>query len=442
MAKIGIVSVGVTGRLHTSCEIGRRLGKRGHELVLASTDPRCAERLRGRSLAFRPLSDGVPAGLREELEQTPPGAARWRLRRVATKARGESALTGHGIEEFLGSEKPDLLLVESELHNTILYLQRLDVPTVLLEYHLSTRRQSGVPPLDSPLIPQGPFAPFRAAAAWRRTLLGRRARQMLDRWYLRPWDPRSVWERLAGAVGKRLREIALEDQWPLLFYPKLRYLHLCASELDFPAAGRGAEVDSFVGPVIQPHRPGGANDPEFESCRGWLRQLDRRRPLVVCASGSILNLPDLAKKMLDAARGADFDLLVAAGRGADLRALGPAPANARLFSFIPQLEALKQASLFVCHGGISSIHESLLAGVPLLVCSAGCMDENGNAARIEYHGLGRRGDKKRDSAAELRRKIERLLRDEQVLDRVQSMQRVLQRYVSDQRLERWIQARL
>lgn len=440
MAKIAIVSVGIAGRLHASCEMSRRLTAYGHQLVLASTDPRVGERLRGTALAFHQLSDGVPGSLRDRLEQNPKGAERWRLRKAATAARGQSALDGHGVDAFLKAERPDLLLVESELHNTILYLYSRFEPMVLLEYHLSVFRQPGLPPLDSHLTPNRRLAFVRAALAWRRTLLGRRARRLQERWRLGPWDARSVWERIAIAGGKTLRDIAVEDQWPILYYPHLPYLHLCGSELDFP----GARTDDrrFIGPMIQRERVVSSDDGQLEACRRWLERRDRTRPLVVCATGSILTLPDFTQKIVRAAKDADFDLLVAAGPRAHPSMLGEPLPNVRVLRLIPQLDALAHAALFVCHAGISSIHESLLAGVPLLVCSGGRMDENGNAARIEYLGLGRRRDMLRDDADALRREIDDVMRGERIAEAVRAMRTTLQRYEAEQRLERAVEAHL
>ncbi len=440
MAKIAILSVGITGRVHASCEIARRLSALGHTLVLASTDPRAGTRLAGTALPFHLLQDGVPGTLREQMKRKPRGAALRRLRCVIAEAKGRSALAGHGIDAFVAAHEPDLLLVESELHDHVLYLHRGHVPVVLLEYHLSVHRHAGIPPLSSTLIPDGALGALRAAAAWRWTMLKRRARQHLDRWYLRGWDARSVWMRLAQAGGTRLHAIAREDQWPILLYPGLPCINLCAPELDFPAAANDGRT--FAGPVIQRRRIDAPGDEESGLCRQWLSSRDRSRPLVVCATGSILTLPAFVRKMLRVAAGGNFDLLIAAGRGMDPARLGDVPANVRVFRFIPQLEALEHAALFVCHGGIASIHESLLAGVPLLVCSGGCMDENGNAARVAALGLGSRGDMRRDDARALRRRIDALLGDEATRRAVRRMRDVLGRYEQEQCLESLVENHL
>jgi UDP:flavonoid glycosyltransferase YjiC (YdhE family) len=54
---------------------------------------------------------------------------------------------------------------------------------------------------------------------------------------------------------------------------------------------------------------------------------------------------------------------------------------------VPQLAALRRASLMVSHGGLNGIKEALFFGVPLLVLPFG-WDQPGNAARVAHHGLG------------------------------------------------------
>lgn len=47
------------------------------------------------------------------------------------------------------------------------------------------------------------------------------------------------------------------------------------------------------------------------------------------------------------------------------------PNNFRVESFVSQLDVLRTANVFVSHGGVSSVHESLRAGVPTILCPQG-----------------------------------------------------------------------
>src|ERR1019366_8543763 len=64
--------------------------------------------------------------------------------------------------------------------------------------------------------------------------------------------------------------------------------------------------------------------------------------------------------------GAEYRVMMATGK-VDRAALGAAPENFELREFVPQLQVLSQASLFVTHGGMNSVSEALWHEVPLLV---------------------------------------------------------------------------
>jgi MGT family glycosyltransferase len=78
--------------------------------------------------------------------------------------------------------------------------------------------------------------------------------------------------------------------------------------------------------------------------------------------------------------------VLATGRGVDP---GPAPANFRVSEYVPQLELLERARLFVTHCGSNSVHEALLAGVPMLAYPQGS-DHFAYAARLMELGAGLR----------------------------------------------------
>ncbi len=66
--------------------------------------------------------------------------------------------------------------------------------------------------------------------------------------------------------------------------------------------------------------------------------------------------------------GAGHNGLIAAcfcpGRQVDPAALGPIPDNVLLSAYTPQLDFLQRAHVFVAHGGVNSVMESLYYGVP------------------------------------------------------------------------------
>lgn len=64
--------------------------------------------------------------------------------------------------------------------------------------------------------------------------------------------------------------------------------------------------------------------------------------------------------------------------------------NILILPKVPQFTLLKDVQLFITHGGPSSIMESVYQLCPMLVFPLNnIFDQNGNAVRVEYHGLGK-----------------------------------------------------
>lgn len=69
--------------------------------------------------------------------------------------------------------------------------------------------------------------------------------------------------------------------------------------------------------------------------------------------------------------------------------LGKIPDNFSIYSFVPQLEVLENTDIFITHGGMNSITESLYYGVPMIVIPF-MTDQPLNAKRIEELHLGKK----------------------------------------------------
>ena len=115
------------------------------------------------------------------------------------------------------------------------------------------------------------------------------------------------------------------------------------------------------------------------------------RPRILCAFGTqSLRHTCLAKHYqlifsLARQNGA-YDFLLAAEHPQLLPAL-PYPVNLQVDSVIPQRALLSRSAAFITHGGLGSIKEAILAGVPMLVLPS-FGDQFFNAMRVRYHGIG------------------------------------------------------
>jgi MGT family glycosyltransferase len=89
-------------------------------------------------------------------------------------------------------------------------------------------------------------------------------------------------------------------------------------------------------------------------------------PLVYVSLGTTFNdAPAFYQACFEAFANQPYDVLLSTGGRA--MTLPDPPANIRVMPFVPQMEVLTRASVFVTHGGMNSANEGLWRGVPMVV---------------------------------------------------------------------------
>ena len=114
------------------------------------------------------------------------------------------------------------------------------------------------------------------------------------------------------------------------------------------------------------------------------------RPLVyVCFGTSFNKRMQQFTSVIEALADEPVDVLISTGKSTITASdLGPLPANIVVQEFVEAREVLSRASAHITHGGCNSIHESLLAGVPML-CIPQAYDQFPLAGRMSVLGAGR-----------------------------------------------------
>jgi len=173
-----------------------------------------------------------------------------------------------------------------------------------------------------------------------------------------------------------------------------RYFQPCADTFD--------DRFQFVGPSMTPRT---------ETVPFPWEQV--RHPVVVYVSlGTLFNM-DAAfyRKCFEAFRADDFQVILSAGENVSAGTLGPAPPNFIVQAYVPQLEVLGRATVFVTHGGMNSVSESLGNGVPLVVIPQ--MGEQAIVGRrVEELGAGLYLAKEEVTAEKLRELVRRVLAED------------------------------
>jgi MGT family glycosyltransferase len=93
-----------------------------------------------------------------------------------------------------------------------------------------------------------------------------------------------------------------------------------------------------------------------------------QRHLVYVSLGTVNNA-DRAffQTCIEALAGSDAFVVMTTGNSIPPDTFGTLPENVALYEWVPQIEVLKRAALFISHAGMNSVHEALYLGVPLLL---------------------------------------------------------------------------
>lgn len=115
---------------------------------------------------------------------------------------------------------------------------------------------------------------------------------------------------------------------------------------------------------------------------------DDDAPLVYISLGTITHL-DMAFYRVTFAAFADMpaQFVLSVGQHTDIKQLGDIPANFIVRNYVPQLEILQRADAFITHGGMNSVHEGLVYGVPEIVVPHQ-MEQLLNGMRVAEVGAG------------------------------------------------------
>ncbi len=236
-------------------------------------------------------------------------------------------------------------------------------------------------------------------------------------WLFREWHLRLHLRLFGGADQDPVRQVRrtggrlrLGEYGHRLAVPELV---LAPREIDFPRIPSWTPR-RYAGACVETRRP----EPAFP----WAR-LDDRRSLAYCSLGTYSSNYRHRNRFFQTVLAVfrqrpDWQLVLQAGEDDDLPSSSD---NVIVSARVPQLALLERASLFITHGGFSSIRESVYFGVPMIVFPC-WLDQHGNAARVLFHRLGLRGDIRRVDTAQLSGLVDRVTGDAQIRASVRRMQ--------------------
>jgi len=137
--------------------------------------------------------------------------------------------------------------------------------------------------------------------------------------------------------------------------------------------------------------------------------LDRERPLIYISLGTLFNArQDFYQCCFAAFAGSRYQVVLSVGRKTPIASPGSVPANFIVREYVPQLDILQRAALFISHEGMNSVNEALYYEVPLVVIPQSA-DQPWVARRVARLGAGKIIRRAHVSASRLRSVAEEVL---------------------------------
>ena len=158
----------------------------------------------------------------------------------------------------------------------------------------------------------------------------------------------------------------------------------------------------FVGPIID-----SAGDNSDFPYKGT-----SNRPLIYISLGTLFNnCTAFYRKCIEAFKSENVQVIMSAGNTIRMEELGSIPDNIIIKPYVPQLQVLRHAQLFITHGGTNSINEALYFCIPLLVIPHAVMEHFFMAEQVEKLNAGIYVKSLDVTAVELRKYANRILSD-------------------------------
>lgn len=125
-----------------------------------------------------------------------------------------------------------------------------------------------------------------------------------------------------------------------------------------PSGEQFEDNNLFIGPSF-PERKGAGSFP--------VEKLHNQRVLYISMGTVLDHIEEFFNTCIEAFGDFDGIVVIAAGEKADLAKINPSPDNFIISSYVPQLEVLRHADVFITHGGMNSVNEGIHFNVPLVV---------------------------------------------------------------------------
>ncbi|MBL6010620.1 glycosyl transferase family 1 [Bacillus halotolerans] len=205
-------------------------------------------------------------------------------------------------------------------------------------------------------------------------------KEMMDTFNSRPFEDSPYYESYQQLAETLNAEFQAGITKPFDVFSSDGDLTIVFTSREFqPMAEQFGEHYVFVGPSIAKRAK--SNDFPFD-------EIDNENVLFISMGTIFNNQKEFFNQCLEVCKDFDGKVVLSIGKHVKQSELNDIPHNFIVRPYVPQLEILKRASLFVTHGGMNSTSEGLYFETPLIVIPMGA-DQFAVGKQVEQVGAGK-----------------------------------------------------
>ena len=149
------------------------------------------------------------------------------------------------------------------------------------------------------------------------------------------------------------------------------------------------------------------------------------KPIIYVSLGTVVKgAVFFFQNCIEAFREEDVEVIISVGKEFNMEKLRNVPPNIHIYKSVPQLEVLNISDVFITHGGMNSISEAFVYGVPMVVIPV-ASDQPVNARCIEKLGVGKKLDYTTIDSKVLKNTVFSILSDVDIRENMVKVQKLI-----------------
>ena len=158
---------------------------------------------------------------------------------------------------------------------------------------------------------------------------------------------------------------------------------------------------------------------------------DGNKPLIYISLGTVIKGgAKFFNSCIDGFKDENVNVIISVGEKFNIKKLKNIPENIHIYPYLPQTKVLEKADLFITHGGMNSVSEAMVCGVPMVVIPFSA-DQPVNARMVEKLGIGKTLDFPQVTAHSVKNLAFSVMGDSKIKENLNKVQQSIEKSASN-----------